>query len=728
MAALVRRASAFWLLACYSTASIAALLLHLQSTQTGTVLQVASSLLDEAPTRGKGSLAGTAEQCVSSRSSWTADGCTCRQSLGTGDQCIGTQTGSEAGTLDDITSRLLLNNAAFACFLLGAYSVKYAFLRYMTPYESKRMVERLLKFTVFKFVFLSTTFDLVSMGSGSKWVVWLLGVGYVKAMAGLARDRFESLMSSPSANLHTHARHAGPAGPAAAADAGVDAPLRAHVVPPHPHRAAVLDLRHCHPSPWSWGRPSPNTGCSSGRSGCRRARERRSRGRAAGPSSSTWTWWGTLRHTCSGCLHYLHLWCLHGFHFSVVDIVVFLDIRALCITLLSRIRVYMLYRKATHNLHQFRDASGAELEDADDCAICKESMQAAKVLPCSHIFHLACLRAWLQQSGSDNFSCPLCRLPLLSPVGAEAEGTGPAPSVDPFPRSSHPLYGNLGTSYEQGRQWAEETIFSSFNGGGTTSRTAETAQEVGTTDAAAAEARQANQMGPLVTLTVIPSEGEVLTHSGMIAAAIPHFLTHTLLAPRSTRHVHREAANRGRRPGPPGWGTQSARVGADQSLAGESSPPESPTRSSVGSVAPPGPLGHGGIRSASSTPTRAGRRAGVPRVPRGPGGGQANGNASMFWNLVTFVGQRLDALGFNAATHGGSREGGAPSGAGPSAAPALVVPQTGPPASRTWPDTSTIAAVKEVLPHAPDQAIVSELVRTRDVNRAVENLIAAGLM
>ncbi len=35
-----------------------------------------------------------------------------------------------------------------------------------------------------------------------------------------------------------------------------------------------------------------------------------------------------------------------------------------------------------------------------------------------------------------------------------------------------------GTSYEQGRQWAEETIFNSFNGGGTSSRTTEPAQEV----------------------------------------------------------------------------------------------------------------------------------------------------------------------------------------------------------------------------------------------------------
>lgn len=34
----------------------------------------------------------------------------------------------------------------------------------------------------------------------------LLGVAYLKALAGLARDRFESLMSSPTAHLQAHAR------------------------------------------------------------------------------------------------------------------------------------------------------------------------------------------------------------------------------------------------------------------------------------------------------------------------------------------------------------------------------------------------------------------------------------------------------------------------------------------------------------------------------------------
>ena len=45
--------------------------------------------------------------------------------------------------------------------------------------------------------------------------------------------------------------------------------------------------------------------------------------------------------------------------------------------------------------------------------MCFACMQAAKELPCGHIYHLGCLRDWLQQSGTDNFTCPICRTPLF---------------------------------------------------------------------------------------------------------------------------------------------------------------------------------------------------------------------------------------------------------------------------------------------------------------------------
>lgn len=52
------------------------------------------------------------------------------------------------------------------------------------------------------------------------------------------------------------------------------------------------------------------------------------------------------------------------------------------------------------------------MADDAECAICRDKLSAAKQLPCGHLFHLPCLRAWLQQSGHENFKCPICRRAL----------------------------------------------------------------------------------------------------------------------------------------------------------------------------------------------------------------------------------------------------------------------------------------------------------------------------
>ena len=41
----------------------------------------------------------------------------------------------------------------------------------------------------------------------------------------------------------------------------------------------------------------------------------------------------------------------------------------------------------------------------DECAICRDPMESARILPCGHLYHSACLRSWLER----DFSCPSCR-------------------------------------------------------------------------------------------------------------------------------------------------------------------------------------------------------------------------------------------------------------------------------------------------------------------------------
>ncbi|KAL8518589.1 hypothetical protein ACS0TY_009807 [Phlomoides rotata] len=80
-----------------------------------------------------------------------------------------------------------------------------------------------------------------------------------------------------------------------------------------------------------------------------------------------------------------------------------------------RIRVadYIRYRKVTSNMNgRFPDATPEELNASDaTCIICREEMTTAKKLICGHIFHVHCLRSWLERQNT----CPTCRALVIPP-------------------------------------------------------------------------------------------------------------------------------------------------------------------------------------------------------------------------------------------------------------------------------------------------------------------------
>ncbi|OMO77152.1 Zinc finger, RING-type [Corchorus olitorius] len=72
-----------------------------------------------------------------------------------------------------------------------------------------------------------------------------------------------------------------------------------------------------------------------------------------------------------------------------------------------RVADYMRYRKITSNMNdRFPDATPEELNASDaTCIICREEMTTAKKLLCGHLFHVHCLRSWLERQ----HTCPTCR-------------------------------------------------------------------------------------------------------------------------------------------------------------------------------------------------------------------------------------------------------------------------------------------------------------------------------
>lgn len=86
-----------------------------------------------------------------------------------------------------------------------------------------------------------------------------------------------------------------------------------------------------------------------------------------------------------------------------------------------RIQDYIRYRKITSNMNdRFPDATPEELIASDaTCIICREEMTTAKKLICGHLFHVHCLRSWLERQ----HTCPTCRaLVVPSENGTTAAG------------------------------------------------------------------------------------------------------------------------------------------------------------------------------------------------------------------------------------------------------------------------------------------------------------------
>ncbi|CAH8484881.1 unnamed protein product [Schistosoma turkestanicum] len=113
------------------------------------------------------------------------------------------------------------------------------------------------------------------------------------------------------------------------------------------------------------------------------------------------------------------MWSLHPFPLFIAR-PIYLSIRSLK----KAIRDVLMSRRAIRYMNTvFRDATPDDLASSSDtvCIICREEMNvptdsppsaaisALKKLPCSHIFHVTCLRSWFQRQQT----CPTCRMDVI---------------------------------------------------------------------------------------------------------------------------------------------------------------------------------------------------------------------------------------------------------------------------------------------------------------------------
>ena len=108
--------------------------------------------------------------------------------------------------------------------------------------------------------------------------------------------------------------------------------------------------------------------------------------------------------------HYGHIFFLHGISLTL-NAILFLHMRIVFSNLRKKLSAYSNYLKLSKAMRtKYPDVTPEQLAELnDDCAICREPMDTAKKLPCSHVFHEHCLRLWLEH----HHSCPTCRYQLI---------------------------------------------------------------------------------------------------------------------------------------------------------------------------------------------------------------------------------------------------------------------------------------------------------------------------
>ncbi|KAI3951690.1 hypothetical protein MKW92_025209 [Papaver armeniacum] len=322
----------------------------------------------------------------------------------------------------------LLVNFVINLYVLLILCLKAIFFVQLHPTETRKVVERCVNYIIYKGAFLPLIVP-PTVSQAALWSTWLTVLCTLKMFQALGRDRLERLNASPSATPWTYFRVFSVLLLVLSADVfwlrlciiiykslGSTMFLLLFFEPLSiafetvqavmVHGFQLLDM-------WQRHSVESNTDCQSSLLFSRSV------------AGSLLEWKGLLVRNFGFVLdimtwlmalgHYLHIWWLHGMAFHLIDAVIFLNIRALLSAVIKRIKGFVKLRVALSSLHgALPDATSEELQAYDDeCAICREPMAKAKKLSCNHLFHLACLRSWLDQGTNEVYSCPTCRRSLF---------------------------------------------------------------------------------------------------------------------------------------------------------------------------------------------------------------------------------------------------------------------------------------------------------------------------
>ncbi|KAM6118231.1 E3 ubiquitin-protein ligase AMFR [Pterocles gutturalis] len=303
---------------------------------------------------------------------------------------------------DSLCVWVLVNTAC--CFLmLVAKLIQCMVFGPLRVSERQHLKDKFWNFIFYKFIFIFGVLNVQTVEEVVMWCLWFSGLVFLHLMVQLCKDRFEYLSFSPTTPMSSHIRvltlliamllsccglavvcgivgytHGMHTLAFMAAESLLVTVRTAHVI--LRYIIHLWDLNH----------------------------------------EGTWEGKGTyvyytdfimeLTLLSLDLMHHIHMLLFGNIWLSMASLVIFMQLRYLFHEVQRRIRRHKNYLRVVGNMEaRFAVATPEELAvNNDDCAICWDSMQSARKLPCGHLFHNSCLRSWLEQ----DTSCPTCRMSL----------------------------------------------------------------------------------------------------------------------------------------------------------------------------------------------------------------------------------------------------------------------------------------------------------------------------
>ncbi|XP_021263646.1 E3 ubiquitin-protein ligase AMFR isoform X1 [Numida meleagris] len=305
--------------------------------------------------------------------------------------------------LSDSLCVWVLVNTACCVLMLVAKLIQCVVFGPLRVSERQHLKDKFWNFIFYKFIFIFGVLNVQTVEEVVMWCLWFSGLVFLHLMVQLCKDRFEYLSFSPTTPMSSHVRvltllvamllsccglavvcgvigytHGMHTLAFMAAESLLVTVRTAHVI--LRYVIHLWDLNH----------------------------------------EGTWEGKGTyvyytdfvmeLTLLSLDLMHHIHMLLFGNIWLSMASLVIFMQLRYLFHEVQRRIRRHKNYLRVVGNMEaRFAVATPEELAvNNDDCAICWDSMQSARKLPCGHLFHNSCLRSWLEQ----DTSCPTCRMSL----------------------------------------------------------------------------------------------------------------------------------------------------------------------------------------------------------------------------------------------------------------------------------------------------------------------------